>query len=365
MFNTFMNAMSGHLPQVQVPPFNETYRCYPVAMKNKESLEETDKMILPASALSHLARLEVTYPMTFRCIHPVTKLAYHCGVEEFDAQEGTAYVPFWVMQNLGIEVGATINITNVTLKKGTFVQIQPHRTAFTELSNPRIVLEHTLSSFRCLTKNSTIRLKHAGEVFLLDIVDLKPANACSIYETDLDVDFAPPKDYVEPDYKAQKAAKAAASSSSSSSSSSAVPSSSTTASFSPSPSSSSTASGDGGYFASLGNGNSLNGKRVRKSSTRSPSAKPNKESKHAPASQSQAAPAIAEGSTRTDSAGNSIKRQGNFDYVYGKDGRLVRRIPVRRNLGGSSQRSGSTAQASSSSSSSYFSAFKGKGHSLK
>lgn len=40
-------------------------------------------------------------------------------------------------------------------------------------------------------------------------MEVKPDRAVSVVETDISVDFAPPKDYKEPDYRAQAAAAAA------------------------------------------------------------------------------------------------------------------------------------------------------------
>ena len=38
--------------------------------------------------------------------------------------------------------------------------------------------------------------------YFIDIVDAKPSNAISVIETDCEVDFAPPLDYVEPNREA-------------------------------------------------------------------------------------------------------------------------------------------------------------------
>lgn len=45
--------------------------------------------------------------------------------------------------------------------------------------------------------------------FHIDVLEVKPDMAISVVETDVNVDFATPKDYKEPDYKAEAAAKAA------------------------------------------------------------------------------------------------------------------------------------------------------------
>jgi ubiquitin fusion degradation protein 1 len=61
-----------------------------------------------------------------------------------------------MMQNLLIENGGIINISNITLPKGSYVQLQPHSTTFTELSNPRSVLEKALRKFSCMTKGNAV-----------------------------------------------------------------------------------------------------------------------------------------------------------------------------------------------------------------
>jgi len=42
-----------------------------------------------------------------------------------------------MMNNLFVDEGAEIILRNVTLKKGKFVVLQPHETAFISLSNPK------------------------------------------------------------------------------------------------------------------------------------------------------------------------------------------------------------------------------------
>ena len=46
----------------------------------------------------------------------------------------------------------------------------------------------------------TILVSYNGKRFYIDIIEAKPQNAISIVETDCEVDFAPPLDYVEPVY---------------------------------------------------------------------------------------------------------------------------------------------------------------------
>ena len=89
-----MNAMAA-MPQPELPPFKGTYRVFPVVMANKSNLECGDKIILPPSALDHLARLRVQYPMVFSITARNTGRKTHCGVMEFSSEEGVAYLPYW------------------------------------------------------------------------------------------------------------------------------------------------------------------------------------------------------------------------------------------------------------------------------
>jgi hypothetical protein len=96
-------------------------------------------------------------------------------------------------------------IKKVQLAKGRLVKFQPHFTKFTELSNPKVVLERALRNYACLTKGDTIVIHYGDMPFPIDIIDVEPKNpknAISVIDTDLNVDFEEPKDYNE--YMEQK-----------------------------------------------------------------------------------------------------------------------------------------------------------------
>uniref|UniRef100_A0A7S0D9W2 Uncharacterized protein n=1 Tax=Amorphochlora amoebiformis TaxID=1561963 RepID=A0A7S0D9W2_9EUKA len=179
--------------------FRRQFKVYSVACANnyKASMEEGDKILLPPSAFRELGRCMITYPMMFQVKNPQNEAKTHCGVMEFTAPEGMAYFPFWMMSGLCLGNGDAVDIKSVSLQKGNYVKFQPHKTKFTQLSNPRIVLEKALRAFSCLTKGGTIAIKHGQQVFYLDIIETKPGNAITIIDTDVNVDFAPPKDFKE------------------------------------------------------------------------------------------------------------------------------------------------------------------------
>lgn len=73
-------------------------------------------MLLPRSLPA--AQLHVEYPMLFKLENSKTGRTTHCGVLEFIADEGCAYLPHWMMQNLLLEVGDIIKLKNLSLPKG-------------------------------------------------------------------------------------------------------------------------------------------------------------------------------------------------------------------------------------------------------
>mmetsp|Transcript_22061 Transcript_22061/g.31012 ORF Transcript_22061/g.31012 Transcript_22061/m.31012 type:complete len:446 (+) Transcript_22061:170-1507(+) len=193
MWNSF--GVRGHgLPE----RFEEQYHCYSVAYADKAHLEGGDKILLPPSAFDTLARLNVDYPMLFRLQSSEKGTMTHCGVLEFTAEEGSCYIPFWMMQNLLVEEGSVITVANVSLPKATFVKLRPQHTDFLDIANPRAVLEHALRNFSCVTKGDVVCLPHNGRNYHFELKEVKPSDAACIIETDCNVDFEAPLGYKEP-----------------------------------------------------------------------------------------------------------------------------------------------------------------------
>jgi ubiquitin fusion degradation protein 1 len=79
--------------------FENHYQCYSTAFSGR-AIDDGDKVLLPASALDTLARMQVDYPMLFRIENEELNRRLHCGVLEFTAEEGHCYLPSWMMENL-------------------------------------------------------------------------------------------------------------------------------------------------------------------------------------------------------------------------------------------------------------------------
>lgn len=269
----FMGGGRAGLPD----KFEEQYHCYSAAMADKTHLEQGDKILLPPSAFDVLARLQVDYPMLFQLQNPNKGTMTHCGVLEFTAEEGSCVIPFWMMQNLLIEEGGVLTVTNVSLPKANFVKFQAQHVDFLEISNPRAVLEHALRNFSCITKGDVICVPYNSKNYHFEIKEVKPQDAACIIETDCNVDFDAPVGYKEPNVGNSSAPSSGNASASAASSSLAnLPKQSayapaehrSSACPSPTPSSLSAASGskndEGGVAAASGNGIKIvDGKIVR------------------------------------------------------------------------------------------------------
>lgn len=182
-------------------PFKNQYRCYSVSMlpeDRNESLEHGGKIIMPPSALDQLTRLNIVYPMLFKLTSTTSGRTTHCGVLEFVADEGKIYIPYWMMQNLTCEEGGFIQVESASLPVATFAKFQPHSTDFLDMTNPKAVLEARLRNFACLSKDDVIAVQYNDKVYEMSVLETKPANAVSVIECDLNVDFAPPVGYQDP-----------------------------------------------------------------------------------------------------------------------------------------------------------------------
>merc|ERR1719145_37972 len=110
-----------------------------------------------------------------------------------------------MMSNMCLQEGDLVRVANTSLPKGTYVKLQPVSSDFLDIHNPRAVLENSLRNFATLTVGDCVVIDYNQKRYEIEIVECKPGNAISIIEADVNVDFAPPKDYKEPTPAAQPA----------------------------------------------------------------------------------------------------------------------------------------------------------------
>ncbi|EJD35515.1 UFD1-domain-containing protein [Auricularia subglabra TFB-10046 SS5] len=188
------------------PPraYDEYFKAYSMAMlssRERANVSYGGKIILPPSALARLTQLEIESPWLFSLKNPANPAAStHAGVLEFIAEEGVAHLPYWMMKTLRLKEGDPIRITGATLPKGKRVKLQPQTVDFLELADPKAVLEQALRNFSTLTQGDIVEINHNTITFPILIMEiLPPGPGIAIVDTDLEVDFAAPKGYVEPE----------------------------------------------------------------------------------------------------------------------------------------------------------------------
>ncbi|KAL7062806.1 hypothetical protein AAHC03_01678 [Spirometra sp. Aus1] len=144
--------------------------------------------------------------MLFKLTNKKASRHTHCGVLEFVADEGMCYVPYWMLRNLHLEEGDLVHVKSVALPVATFAKFQPQDESFLDIFNPKAVLENALRDFACLTVGDMIAINYNERVYELQVLAAEPAEAVSIIECDMSVDFAPPVGYVEKRIQEQKKA---------------------------------------------------------------------------------------------------------------------------------------------------------------
>ena len=105
------------------------------------------------------------------------------------------------METLNLEQGDFVQISNTRLPSGKLIKIQPQSPDFLEITDPRAVLEFTLRQFTTLSPNDCFWINYADTIFKVKVLVTDPdPTGILVIETDLNVDFAPPVGYVEPEY---------------------------------------------------------------------------------------------------------------------------------------------------------------------
>lgn len=109
-----------------------------------------------------------------------------------------------MMHNLLLEEGELLNVESVSLPVATFSRFQPQSEDFLDITNPKAVLENGLRSFACLTTGDVIAIKYNQKIYEMCVLETRPGPAVSIIECDMNVEFAPPVGYKEPERETKK-----------------------------------------------------------------------------------------------------------------------------------------------------------------
>eukprot|EP00948_MAST-09A_sp_MAST-9A-sp1_P003614 g3614.t1 len=191
-------------------PYETVLKCRSMAYVGKydSNIECGDKLILPQEAFRDVSRLKLPFPIIFeiqnmrRLSKSSSKSPQLCGVYEFSAEKGYAYVPSWMMKNLGLRENSKIKLqSKFDVPKGELVKLQPHSSSFVEIAanlGPQYLLEDAMRHYCSLSRNETIKIKVGNDTHMIDIVEVQPGPSIQLYgDLDLKVEFAPPLDTPE------------------------------------------------------------------------------------------------------------------------------------------------------------------------
>ena len=92
-----------------------------------------------------------------------------------------------------------LTLYNEDIETGTKIVLKPHSSNFLEIEDHKSVLEnHLVKSYDTLFEGQTISIPYFDDKIYIDIIKCEPNKMISILETDLEVDFEKPYDYVDP-----------------------------------------------------------------------------------------------------------------------------------------------------------------------
>lgn len=188
--------------------YNQVLEPYPLP------LAATERIVLPPSALETCMAqnaLEnnpgpLTFHLTLLNSAGETLASTHAGVSEFIAPEGTVGIPPKTALSLTRERGlqsltsdVSVRVEYVVLSQFTksFTRIQPRGHGFHEQGKDvvnldlRQVLERTLREHMAVTKGDWIPIRHEGITYEMVVMDVEPADALLLLNTDLEVDIMP------------------------------------------------------------------------------------------------------------------------------------------------------------------------------
>eukprot|EP00930_Biecheleria_cincta_P074022 TRINITY_DN61259_c0_g1_i1.p1 TRINITY_DN61259_c0_g1~~TRINITY_DN61259_c0_g1_i1.p1 ORF type:complete len:429 (+),score=113.35 TRINITY_DN61259_c0_g1_i1:55-1341(+) len=190
----FRSFLDGDFFGLGGPRVSCELRSYPFAFAGRDELEAGNRIILPPSVLEKLQQAGAEGPYLFEVSDLEGNLRSHVGVLEFIAQEETCYLPSWVLQKLRSQEGDVLQISLRKLPKATSLRLRPATVAFHRIFDQKTLLEKWLRHFAAITDGDIIAVEDHGQSYSLEVLEVLPGGAACVIDTDVEVEFATPKD---------------------------------------------------------------------------------------------------------------------------------------------------------------------------
>jgi hypothetical protein len=168
-----------------------------LVQNTSNELNDGDKIVLPPSALEQLLSQvghagTLPSPLTFELRHPHTGAIIHSGVKEFSSNVDTVQLPTWMKNALRLSEGDRVLIKLQLLPKGIWTRLKPISHDYRDITDYRAALEaHLRGHYNTLTKGQMLTCRYGGKTYDFQVLELKPQDAVSITDTDLEVDMDP------------------------------------------------------------------------------------------------------------------------------------------------------------------------------
>lgn len=177
-----------------------TLKAYPPIFLNRDNvnIEAGDKIILHPDILDNLTKAystQLPHPIIFEIRNQKVGRTSHCGVLEFSAEERSAYLPAWMMENLCLNPGdSLLFVIKTQIPKATALKFKPLSRTFAKLPTPRETLEYALSKFTVVTEGDNITITHGNQAHVLTVTKVTPRKsdvnpAVQLLNTAVTVDF--------------------------------------------------------------------------------------------------------------------------------------------------------------------------------
>jgi len=169
---------------------------------DKPYLNASAKVILPQSVLQKIMDISgntIYSPISF-LMKDGERDIISVGVEEFSAEEGYVYVPSFIMEMYWLPHDTEVILTHQQHEKGTKISLEPHKTAFidSKAKEKGFLEDYLKKCYPVLRAGTTILIKDDDNEYYINITETLPSETISTLNTDLEVEFKTPLDYVEP-----------------------------------------------------------------------------------------------------------------------------------------------------------------------
>jgi ubiquitin fusion degradation protein 1 len=150
---------------------------------DSKAKKQTNKVILSKTSLEQLTRLS-TLPIYHLEINFKGKRIYS-QIESFCAPNNFIIIPDNMMEELGAKLldRVFVNLVKLPIAEKALFKLPK------EFKNPQPILQFLIKDYSLLYKNQTISIKFFEKTYVIKVIDLKPAEAVCILNTDLKFDI--------------------------------------------------------------------------------------------------------------------------------------------------------------------------------